>query len=258
MTCALQRGQTPTGEFCKRSDQRELGGEALAELLFVIGGARPGLLLRFAVSRRRSSSSTLATKIAASTGVSAARKGRKAGFGSACPITRSRPNRGFRHWPANSRVPSCAGLELAHPPRRRQQDFLIDGLPGQARQLTPISEKVHRAISQVVPSLESLMTTPIAAKFVADSIGFLEIFFARRAAARSEIKPSICFTSTPLACCFRPFHSARALGQENPEAARKPQNALRSHSFPEAAVIPQNRAARRSSAACSDRLRVPR
>jgi len=39
----------PNRRILQRSDQRELGGEALAELLFVIGGARPGLLLRFAV-----------------------------------------------------------------------------------------------------------------------------------------------------------------------------------------------------------------
>src|SRR6266581_5793704 len=63
----------------------------------------------------------------------------------------------------------------------------------------------HRAISQVVPSLESLMTTPIAAsssRMRSDSLKSLRA----RAAVRAEIRPSICFGSIPLACCFRPFH----------------------------------------------------
>src|SRR4051795_11395004 len=56
----------------------------------------------------------------------------------------------------------------------------------------------HRAISQVVPSLESLMTTPIAAsssRIRSDSLKSLRA----RAAVRSEISPSIRVGSTPLA-----------------------------------------------------------
>src|SRR5467141_2566074 len=48
MIGALQRGK-PDSRILQRSDQREFRGQALAELLFVIGGAGPGLLLRFAV-----------------------------------------------------------------------------------------------------------------------------------------------------------------------------------------------------------------
>src|SRR5450759_1797747 len=59
--------------------------------------------------------------------------------------------------------------------------------------------------------------------------------FRARAAARSEIKLSTCLASTPLACCFRPFHSA-ALSDRKPRNRREPANWLRSRSFPEAAL----------------------
>src|SRR5258708_26056619 len=60
----------------------------------------------------------------------------------------------------------------------------------------------HRAISQVVPSLESLITTPIAASSSRIRSDSLKSFRAR-AAVRSEIKTSTCFSSIPLACCLR-------------------------------------------------------
>src|SRR5450631_3622408 len=93
----------------------------------------------------------------------------------------------------------------------------------------------HRAISQVVPSLESLMTTPIAAsssRMRSDSAKS----FRARAAVRSAIKPSTCLTSTPLACCFRPFHSA-ALSDKKPRSRKEAANALRSRSLPVAALL---------------------
>src|SRR3954451_10038469 len=58
----------------------------------------------------------------------------------------------------------------------------------------------HRAISQVVPSLESLIRTPIAASSSRIRSASLKSFRAR-AAVRSEIKASACFASIPQACC---------------------------------------------------------
>ncbi len=48
MIGALQRGEADR-RILQRRDQRELTRKTLAELLFVIGGAGPRLLLRFAV-----------------------------------------------------------------------------------------------------------------------------------------------------------------------------------------------------------------
>src|SRR6266851_4721579 len=93
----------------------------------------------------------------------------------------------------------------------------------------------HRAISQVVPSLESLMTTPIAASSSRMRSDSLKSFRAR-AAVRSEIKPSICFGSMPLACCFRPFQSA-ALSDRKPRSRNEAANSLRSCSAPDAALL---------------------
>src|SRR6476660_1664558 len=72
----------------------------------------------------------------------------------------------------------------------------------------------HRAISQVVPSVESLMTTPIAAssaRIRSDSLKSLRA----RAAVRSEINPSIRFGSIPLACRLRASHCA-TFSERNP------------------------------------------
>src|SRR5256886_11303081 len=93
----------------------------------------------------------------------------------------------------------------------------------------------HRAISQVVPSLESLMTTPNAASSSRMRSDSLKSFRAR-AAVRAEIKPSICAASTPLACCFRPFHSA-ALSDKKPRNRNEVANSLRSRSPPDAARL---------------------
>jgi len=48
MILALQRGKTDR-RILQRGDQRQFAGQPLAELLLVIGGAGPGLLLGFAV-----------------------------------------------------------------------------------------------------------------------------------------------------------------------------------------------------------------
>src|SRR5450631_2584815 len=86
-----------------------------------------------------------ATKIAASTGMSSARNGRKAGFGSACPMAskcseqfQGQQHGGDDHGPFDHDVVAPMFWE---------------------RRLGT----AHRATSQVVPSLESLMTIPIAA-----------------------------------------------------------------------------------------------
>src|SRR5665647_3557481 len=86
-----------------------------------------------------------AMKIAASTGVSAGKNGRKPGLGSACPIA-SKHSEQFQ----------C------------QHDGGRDHGPFEHDVIAPVLGKRrvglgHRAISQVVPSLESLITTPIAA-----------------------------------------------------------------------------------------------
>src|ERR1700726_5009698 len=115
----------------------------------------------------------LAAKIAASTGVSSARNGRRAGLGSACPMG-SKYSEQF--W--------------------GQHDRGRDHDPFQNDVIAPVFRKrrvglAHRAISQVVPSLESLITTPIAAsssRMRSDSLKSLRA----RAAARSEIRSSIC------------------------------------------------------------------
>src|SRR6266545_2608398 len=135
-----------------------------------------------------------ATKIAASTGVSAARNGRSAGLGSDCPIaskyseqSEDQQDRGDNHGPFDEDVVAPVLWE------RRI------GL-------------VHHAISQVVTgfpsaSLPSLMTTPMAASSSRIRSDSLKSFRAR-AAARSTIRRSTCSASTPLACCLRPFHAA--------------------------------------------------
>src|ERR1700704_5784583 len=113
----------------------------------------------------------LATKIAASTGVSSARNGRRAGLGSACPIA-SKHSEQFQ----------------------RKHHRCRDDDPLDYDVIAPVSWKrrvgaAHRAISHVVPSLESLMTTPIAAsssRIRSDSLKSLRA----RAAARSEINAS--------------------------------------------------------------------
>src|SRR6188768_2070686 len=124
-----------------------------------------------------------ATKIAASTGTSWLRKGRSAGLGNACPIgskhseqSEGEYDRGDDHRPFDEDVIAPVLWE-------RRVGFR------------------HRAISHVVPSLESLITTPIAAsssRMRSDSLKSLRA----RAAVRFEIKSSICFISMPLACCF--------------------------------------------------------
>src|SRR6266705_3277359 len=127
-------------------------------------------------------------KIAASTGISSARNGRRAGLGSACAIASK-----------YSKQP------------QRQHDGCDDHRPFDEDVIAPVFWErrlgiSHRAISQVVPSLESLMTTPIAAsssRMRSDSLKSLRA----RAAARSEISRSTLFASIPLACCFRLFHS---------------------------------------------------
>src|ERR1700682_3445799 len=48
MIGALQRGKADR-RILQRGDQRKSAGETLAELFLVVGGAGPGLLLRFAV-----------------------------------------------------------------------------------------------------------------------------------------------------------------------------------------------------------------
>src|SRR5216684_6271839 len=159
----------------------------------------------------------LAAKIAASRGVSSARSGRKAGLGSTCAIS----SKYSEH-------------------SQRKHNGRDDDRPFDEDVIAPVfwERRVrlrHRAISQVVPSLESLMTTPIAASSSRIRSDSLKSFRAR-AAVRSEIKPSICFTSTPLACCFRPFHSA-ALSDKKPRSRNDAANALRSRSLPEAALL---------------------
>src|SRR3954451_17205612 len=82
----------------------------------------------------------------------------------------------------------------------------------------------HRAISQVVPSLESFITTPIAASWSrmrSDSLKSLRA----RAAVRSAIRLSTCFTSIPLACCLRSFHSA-AVSDRKPSSRSDAAKAL--------------------------------
>src|SRR3981081_3176715 len=117
-----------------------------------------------------------AAKIAASTGVSSARNGRIAGLGRACPIA-SKHSEQFQ----------------------RQHDGCHDDGPLDHDVVAPVLWKrrlwaAHRAISQVVPSLESLMTTPIAessSRMRSDSPKSLRA----RAAVRSEIRLSIFFGS---------------------------------------------------------------
>src|SRR5713101_2650075 len=159
----------------------------------------------------------LAAKIAASTGVSSARNGRKAGFGSACAI---------------------ASKYSEH--SQRKHDGCDDDRPFDEDVIAPVFWErrlgiSHRATSQVVPSLESLMTTPIAASSSRMRSDSLKSFRAR-AAARSEISRSILFASTPLACCFRLCHSA-ALSDRKPRSRKEAANWPRSRSFPEAALF---------------------
>src|ERR1700738_4288007 len=134
----------------------------------------------------------LAAKIAASTGVSSARNGRKAGLGSSCPIVSK----------------YCEQFQSKH-------NCCRDDDPLENDVIAPMLLKrrvgtAHRAISHVVPSLESLMTTPIAASSSRMRSDSLKSFRAG-AAVGSEIRPSLCVASIPLACCFRLFHSAALL-----------------------------------------------
>src|SRR6266571_9293242 len=159
----------------------------------------------------------LAAKIAASTGVSSARNGRTAGLDSACAIASKYPKQS-----------------------QRQHDGRDNDRPFDEDVIAPVLWErrirlLHRAISQVVPSLESLMTTPIAASSSRMRSDSLKSFRAR-AAVRAEIKPSICAASTPLACCFRPFHSA-ALSDKKPRNRNEVANSLRSRSPPDAARL---------------------
>src|ERR1700682_2286498 len=113
-----------------------------------------------------------ATKIAASTGVSAGRNGRSAGLGKACPIASK-----YSEW-----------FWGEHDCGRDDRPFdgdVIAPLPGKRR-----AGPGHRAISQVVPSLESLMTTPIAASSSRIRSDSLKSFLAR-AAVRAALKPSL-------------------------------------------------------------------
>src|SRR5450756_3140654 len=113
----------------------------------------------------------LATKIAASTGASAARYGRKPGLGSVCPMASKHSEQ----------------LQCQHHGGGDHRPFDDDVI-------APVLRKrrvglAHRAISQVVPSLESLITTPIAASWSrirSDSPKSLRA----RAAVRSAIRLS--------------------------------------------------------------------
>src|SRR5215472_15222818 len=103
----------------------------------------------------------------ASIGVSEARYGRRAGLGRDIPMT-SKPSDLFALFPCGR------GWRRAQARRRvRDRDA--------AR---------HRAISQVVPSLESLIAMPIAASWSRIRSDSLKSFRAR-AAARSAIKALI-------------------------------------------------------------------
>src|SRR5205085_1720693 len=93
----------------------------------------------------------------------------------------------------------------------------------------------YRAISQVVPSLESLITTPIAASSSRMRSDSLKSFRAR-AAVRSEIKRSTRLTSMPLACCLRCFHSS-AVCERNPSSRKEAANSLRPGSLSDAAFL---------------------
>src|ERR1700712_1491576 len=149
-----------------------------------------------------------AAKIAASTGISAGSNGRNAGFGRACPMA------------------SKYSEQL-----QSQQDRADDYGPFDEDVIAPVLWErrvgfAHRAISQLVPSLESFITTPIAAsssRMRSDSPKSLRV----RAAVRSAINPSICVASIPLASCFRFFHSA-ALSDSKPSTRREAANAPRS------------------------------
>ena len=75
----------------KRGDQREFAGQTLAERLLVVGDAGPGLLLRLAVVVAGQLLDG-GGKIAASTGVSAGRNGRKRVWGASVPSPQNTPN----------------------------------------------------------------------------------------------------------------------------------------------------------------------
>src|ERR1700722_15835097 len=125
MVGPLQRGKTDR-RILQRRHQREFGSQTLAETLLVLGGAGPCRLLGFAV--------IVAGQLLDAGGEDRREYGR---------IRRQeRPQRGF--WQS-----------LSH-------------LTGPFPSLSPCGRGInslrrHRATSQVVPSLESLMTTPIAA-----------------------------------------------------------------------------------------------
>ncbi len=135
MIGALQRGKSDR-RILQRGDQREFGGQPLAELLFVIGRAGPGLLLRFAV--------ILAGQLL-DRGNEDRRQDRRIG-------REKRPQSGF--WQRLSHASQCSeqfwrerlARLIAAAPCRRIACF---------GSLTVVA--THRAISQVVPSLESLI-----------------------------------------------------------------------------------------------------
>src|ERR1700704_5815982 len=151
----------------------------------------------------------LATKIAASTGVSSARNGRIAGLGSACPIA-SKHSEQFQ----------------------RQHDGRHDDGPLDHDVVAPVLWKrrrgtAHRAISQVVTglpsaSLPSFSTTPIAASSSRIRSDSLKSFRAR-ASLRLSNKSSTALPSTPRLTCLRDVHSSE-------ETVRSPKNSRESTS----------------------------
>src|SRR5437667_2766360 len=159
----------------------------------------------------------LAAKIAASTGISSARSGRKAGLDSACAIASKYSEQS-----------------------QRQHDGRDNDRPFDEDVIAPVLWErrirlLHRAISQVVPSLESLMTTPIAASSSRMRSDSLKSFRAR-AAVRSEISRSTRLASMPLACCLRCFHSA-TVSERNPRRRNEAANSVRFGSLSDAAFL---------------------
>src|SRR5689334_15525545 len=93
--------------------------------------------------------------------------------------------------------------------------------------------RTHRATSHVVPSLESLIATPMAAsssRMRSDSVKS----FRARAAVRSAISALTWAGSMPLACRLRPSHCV-ALSDRKPSRRSEPENSFRLCSLVEAA-----------------------
>src|SRR5262249_44235562 len=88
----------------------------------------------------------------------------------------------------------------------------------------------HRATSQLVPSLESLIATPMAASSSRMRSDSLKSFRAR-AAVRSEISALTRSASTPLALRLRPSHCA-ALSERKPRKRSEAAKVARSASLP--------------------------